>query len=955
MEARPFTMRRLFLLPALIVASAVWPAAAGAQFYIPRFRPVEVDYRQFATDHFRMIYQDGLHGEAQSMAALLEETLPEIRARVGLRRKLELPVVLNRYTDRSNGFLTPRPFRQEIEAVPIRGNVLSPRFRDWHETVAPHELAHAAHAESGRGLGIGWLLRRLGPDLARSLNLSGPRGINEGLAVWAESRLRAGAGRLHHSFFEMEFRAAMDGEDPWSLAQMLERPAYTRPFDRFYIGGAHLFEYLEEDGDVPFFRRARDFYYRMPLLGYGPALWYGTGRSPWTLARRLRDHYRREGSAFIASRGELTAVRTLASGRGMVHRRPYWLDDTTLLTYARGYHERPGFYRVDVDTGKRRLVAEESITEDVFYTLDEERSEVLFARYALDAFQPVRATADVYRLDLGTEETEKMTDGRRLFAPVRQADGSIWALHNVDRFNEWVRVDAAGETAVIGALEHTALLAVEPDPSAEAAAVLAHRDGRQDVLRAVFSGGQLVFVEPWLSFTGASIYDISWSGDGRYLLFTADPDGVANVFAWVREQDRIYQITNVPYGALEPSLSPDQRTVAFVNYRHERYDLATVPFDLASAKEWPRADVLRSGPAVPQARPTSAAGGGAKHYTPLWNLRPRVAYPFAVYRRPTGEGRDVHLGLGGGMGLEWSDPLQYWTARTNLYYQNETLWGRAQVRTSRFLIRPAAEIFRTPSTVVVRRAEGEQVDTLRVGREERGVGAAMRLPVVLASNVYWTAAAATAGAEYRTERLFGRDGATLRPTEGRVTVRSSASLTVRMQANPRDIQPNTGLTLSAASAVDVWSEHDHPSSWLRVEAGLYLPVFRESSTSVKLYGSLLAQSGEARNDLTTFLPRGYETENLFLGAGTFGKGGVELTRPLWYVDDGFILPPVYFKALYAYGFAESMQGLAGAATRRTVAGAGGGVELRLFHSLDVSVRWAPVYRFGSSDWSITYR
>ena len=65
----------------------------------------------------------------------------------------------------------------------------------------------------------------------------------------------------------------------------------------------------------------------------------------------------------------------------------------------------------------------------------------------------------------------------------------------------------------------------------------------------------------------------SWSSDGRYLVFSADPDGITNIFVLDRAADRLYQLTNVPFGAMEPSLSPDGATLAFVEYRHEQYQL----------------------------------------------------------------------------------------------------------------------------------------------------------------------------------------------------------------------------------------------------------------------------------------------------------------------------------------------------------------------------------------------
>ncbi|MEX1055764.1 MAG: hypothetical protein WED81_07020, partial [Rhodothermales bacterium] len=588
-----------------------------AQLYGVRHRPTDVEYLHFDTPHFRLIYQTGLHAEALEMSSILERSLPEVRALVGLRRELHVPVVLNSFSDRSNGYVASLPFRQEIESTNLRVNILSPRYESWFEVVAPHELVHAAHAESGRGFGLGWILRKIGPDLARTLNLSGPRGISEGAAVYYESSFRPGAGRLNHSLFTMEFRAAMLSRRPLSLAQMLEPPSYTRPFDRYYHGGAHLFAFMADQNKLDFFPRAREFFYRFPLLGYGPALWYGTGVFPRTLGRRLRRHYYEMGREFVESLGELTDVRVIASERGASYRRPRWIDDETLLVHARGYDWRTGFYRVHVPTGERELVANQGITEDSFYSLSPDRKSVLFSRYVPDMFEPIRSRAEAFRLNLSTGNVSRLTRHGRVHAPVEASDGTIWVLKNEPQFNLLSTLTSTGEVVSRQVFERTYFLAAEPSPSGDTLAILANRSGHQGIFRLNTGGDDL---EPWIVFPNASIYDMSWSDDGRYLLFTADPGRVSNVFALDAVEDRIYKLTNVPFGALEPGLSPDGTTLAFVNYRHERFELVQIPFSPENATEISREQVEFE-PVVEPYASTMPATAVQRKYVPLLNVR----------------------------------------------------------------------------------------------------------------------------------------------------------------------------------------------------------------------------------------------------------------------------------------------------------------------------------------------
>lgn len=997
--------QRLFKIVCLSLAAAgMWIADASAQFYPVRHRPAEVEYLRFRSPHFRMIYETGLHAEAIETAGLLEDAYPEARSLIGLQRDLEVPVVLNHYTDRANGFVSPLPFRQEIEAVNLRGKTLSPQFQSWFEAVAPHELAHAVHAESGRGFGIGWILRRIGPDLARSLNLSGPRGINEGAAIWLESNFRPGAGRLNYSLFKMEFRAAMLSEAPWSLSQMLEPPAYTRPFDRYYNGGAHLFEFLAEsggavdDGDavhpstgengkgtLDFFRRARNFYYRFPLLGYGPALWYGTGMSPESLERRLHAHFRSEAMRFRDEIGPVTESEVVASEKGAAYRRPRWIDDDTIVAYVSGYAIRPGFYRIDAVTGERETISYEALTEDVHWTLTADRAAILFSRYEPSTFTPAESIAEVFHLDLATARVTRLTHGGRVFGAVAPNAGTLWALRNLTQFNEWVQLSSppdpqeageAGRSETIAAFDRTSILAIEPIPGSDRVAILMNHGGTQGIYSTALGGVPQPDIDPLVVWEDANVFDVASSTDGRHLVLAADPGGVSNVYAYDIEAERLSKVTNVPFGAIEPSISPDGRWLAYVNYRHESYELVRIPFrpDEADPIEVPfpssvattnsHLPILRGETARPGAaeeRPQHRAKGTiseSEPYRPLANLRPRVLYPFLLYQRSTGDEDDTNLGFGVGLGLEWADPLQYWSAHTSLLFQHSELWGRLMLRSGHSVLRPSAEVFRSPSTVnVLMRSAGGRADTVRVGREERGLALGVRSPIVFGANVFQTHALVSMQGEYRQERLFDQENNTIRSADDRLSLSPSLNLSYRVQANPRDLVPNTGIQLSAVSKADLWAESGRPSRWLIAEASGHIPLLQEQNIGIQLNATLLTQNRGGIVDLTTFFPRGFETDNTFLGPGTFGKYGFEYTQPLVYIDDGVFLLPIYFKALFAYGFVETMQSLGGSslAERFTVAGAGLGLQFRFAHSIDASLRVAPVYKFDAQEWGVTFR
>ncbi len=926
------------------------------------YRPPGARYLVLKSPHFDVIFQEGAEAEAREAAAILEAELPRTQALAGSRRRLRMPVVLNRFNDRSNGFVSVFPFKQEIEGVSIKGNRLSGRYTSWMWAVAPHELVHAVHAEGSTGFGVGELIRWFAPDMTRSLNLTMPSGILEGAAVYHESRVQTGAGRLHFSLFQMQFRAAMLSDRPWSLAQMLEVPAYSRPADRFYIGGSNFFNYLAAQDSARFYRRALAFHYRFPFLGHGIELWYGAGARPSRLNRRFREEVRRHETARIEALGSLTEPSVVADGPGRLHRRPRWLDDSTLVAYVSGYDVRPGFYRIDARTGRRRLVSHQGLTEDFYFSLSEDTTALLFTRYVRDPFVSAKWLAEVFRLDLATGEATPLTKAGRTFAPV-EARGTVWAFQNDGQFNHWVRIEAEGRITPLTAYRRAQFIHLAPSPTDETVAVVLNAAGRQGLFKASFDAKGVPTLEPWLLFEEATIHDASWSADGRYLLFSADPGDISNVYAYDRHTDRVLKLTNVTYGALEPSLSPDGRTLAFVAYQHEQYDLVQIPFAPEEAEEVPRS-LVAFGQRFPWATwldghpEVSYQEGESRPYRAYSYLAPRLLYPTIRYDDVRTRAGDTDLGLGVGLAIQGADPLERWAYGAEAFYQDERAWGRLTASTARTLLRPFVSLFDVPSSVVARRVDeqGQVVDTVRVGREERGVALGVRLPVTLQSNVFSTTARVSLQGELEQERLFGPDGETLAPFQSRLRLTPSGFLAYRLQTNRRDLIPNTGTVLTASASIDAWRESGSPRRGALTRLTQYLPLSLRRHTGVRLQAGLLTQNQGSIYTLDRFLPRGYE--DTFLGEGAFLQLNLVALQPLWYIDDGFVLLPFYFKALYVYGFAETLLPVDDRDrpwSRLSAVGGGLGLQFRFFYRFDFDLRLGASYLVEAHRWETTYR
>ena len=932
----------------------------GTDPYEVVYRPDTVSYRVHRGDRFDLIYQAGAADMAWRTGRALNTSWAKTDSLVGpVVDDVHMPVVINNYTDRSNGIVDPVPFRQEIEAPSIKSNPLTAHASTWPAIVAPHEAVHAAHAEVQGGGGVGALLRPFAPDAARALNLTAPAGLIEGAAVYRESQLEPGSGRLHAPLFTMKMKAAMLSEDPWSLTQMWAPPAYTQPFNRYYIGGGHVFQYLATRGETEsteFFGSMVDAHNRIPILGHGVWLARATGQRPGELRDEMRSDLQAKYQAELDRHAPFTDARLIAGTPGRTHRRPYWLSDSTLVAYVHGYATRPGFYRIDASSGERTPIRIQSVTEDRAFSLSPDTTALYASRYVQRPTVPSQQMAEVERISLSDGSATRLTEQGRAFVPAEDAEGTLYAAVNDGPFSRLAKVTPSGSTRALTPPAPLRIRQIAPSPTDERIAVLVHKNGDQRLYRARAPIDSLSTLRPWVDVVEGVIYDVSWGPSGRYLLFAAEQGRAANVYARDTHTGRTLQLTNVRFGALEPALSPDQSTLAFVRYRHEQHDLVRMPFRPDSASTVPDSLVRGDGVALdlqqvrsgdPPSDPRRAFADRSRSYASGRHLTPRMLYP--TLQGADGEawdGGDLDrepLGVGVGLGVAGSDPLQQWAYKARAWWQDGRLWGEAKVQTGEFLLRPSLSAYNRPFGAGLRVTPDEIVPT---AVEERGVNLGVEVPIALQSNVYRSALQVRVDAEARQTRLIGPSVSLPSPFVSRFTLTPELVFAYRLQQNQRDVVPNTGLVLQADGVYDAWTSEGAGTVATRVGADVYLPYLRRQHTGIRLGAELLTQQEGAVFDASSFVPRG--TNISLLPGGTFLELEAEVTQPLWYIDDGLSLVPLYAKALSVYGFGESMGEIHNRRWQEVRTSVGGGIrfQARLFYALDLDLRIGAAYQVG---------
>jgi len=183
----------------------------------------------------------------------------------------------------------------------------------------------------------------------------------------------------------------------------------------------------------------------------------------------------------------------------------------------------------------------------------------------------------------------------------------------------------------------------------------------------------------------------------------------------------------------------------------------------------------------------------------------------------------------------------------------------------------------------------------------------------------------------------------------------------RLQQNPRDLIPNSGFVVSTRGTFDLWTDARGVETGAEQGAlgiaTVYLPWLSRWNTGIQLSAGVVSQRRGTEFGLSTFLPRG--TDGTRLPTGSFVRWKADVVQPLWFVDDGSVLLPVYLKALYGYGFASTLSraenAFAQRVPRQSAVGGGLGIRLRLFSLLDLDLRFGAAYRPTQGDVVAVYR
>lgn len=545
--------------------------------------PPALSWYKINTPNFRILYPQGFEFQAQRMANTLEHIRQVESRTLGVSTK-RISVILQNQNALSNGFVSLIPRRSEFYTMPPQ-NYNFTGTTEWLDQLASHEYRHVVQFDkANRGFNK-LLYYAFGPATLAAMSVTAvPQWFWEGDAVVTETAFTSG-GRGKIPNFGLVFRTNLLESREFNYHKQYLR-SYKHNIPDHYVFGYHMVSYLRRRTGDPFiWEKVTKRAWSVPFIPFtfSNAIKKESGLYVTKLynemANDLAKEWREEVNALSLSTFETVPHNPRKGYTNYYY--PQVLDGSRILAMKSGIGDIAQFVILENGVEKNSFIP--GILNDAGM-LSAVGDLVVWNEYGFDPRWRMRTYSVIKLYDVREKKLKFVTRKSRYASAALSPDQQkIVTVETNTTYNTTLTVlDTAGNVRKQFANPQQAFYSM-PRWSADGKSIAVLKttaSGRSVVVFDFDSGVEKELIAASNENIGHPVLH------GDYLFYNSPVSGIDNIYVLVVSTGERFQVTSSKYGAYNPALSTDGKTLYYNEQTRDGFDVVKISVDPSTWREF---------------------------------------------------------------------------------------------------------------------------------------------------------------------------------------------------------------------------------------------------------------------------------------------------------------------------------------------------------------------------------
>ncbi len=567
-----FTIRLALLLLFILTGTI-----SIAQDKILENAPPGIEWYQINTPNFDLIFEKNFEEEAQKLANDLEFLYVPVSRTLGEKPK-RIPIILQNHNSISNGFVSQSPRRSEIYTMPSQNyNFLG--VLDWFDLLTVHEYRHVVQFDKSR-TGFNKLVYYLfGYEASASMaHLAVPEWFWEGDAVNIETALTPG-GRGRIPNFGLLMRTNTLERGPFDYHRQYLRSFKYKVQDH-YVFGHYFTAWLRKKYGEDLIDKVTGETWKWPFLPFR-----FSGRLKKYTGKSLIDNYdqmiREMDTVWrdqLATR-EFTTFERVNGRKSEVYTDylyPHYTEDGNLIALKSGIGDIATFVMIDRQGREKQVFVPGLLNESAMISV--EAGKIVWNEYQFDPRYRKKTYSIIKTYDLETNKLNRITRKTRYNSAALSTDGHniVTVETDTDYDHRLVIIDSEDGRRINELLNPDNCYYVHPRWSDTGNEVVAVKQVKEGKTIMVWDLNKDSVRELWpLSYENVG-YPVK---SGNLVFYNSPYDGIDNIYVFDLETEKRYRVTSSQYGAYNPQVSEDGKTLIYNDFTSNGHDIVRMELD----------------------------------------------------------------------------------------------------------------------------------------------------------------------------------------------------------------------------------------------------------------------------------------------------------------------------------------------------------------------------------------